>query len=158
MRVYVETTVWSFAFADDSPDYRAATLAFFDECRRGRFSTLTSPPVFDEVLRSEEPKRSQLSKLIVEINPTRLAASDDADRLAGEFVRLGAVPPSKPIDAAHVAYAFLAQADVLVSWNFKHITNVRRSQKFNAAASLFGFQKPLIITTPSEILYGDEPA
>ena len=36
MRIYIETSVWSFAFADDSPDYRDYTLLFFGRCRSGQ--------------------------------------------------------------------------------------------------------------------------
>lgn len=42
MRVYVETTAWSFAFADDSPDYTSATLAFFERCRSGSVALVIS--------------------------------------------------------------------------------------------------------------------
>jgi predicted nucleic acid-binding protein len=156
--VYVETTVWSFAFADDSPDYTSDTLQFFDACRAGRFDTIIGPTVLDEIVRSEPATRECLVGLIREISPRRVSTATEADTLASSFVRLGAVPPSKPDDASHVAYAFLAGADILVSWNFKHIANVRRAEKFNAIASLIGFRKPLIITTPSEMLYGDDQA
>jgi len=35
MRVYVETTVWWFAVADDSPDLTAQTLEFLAACEAG---------------------------------------------------------------------------------------------------------------------------
>ena len=34
LSVYVETSVWSQAFADDAPDIRKATERFLDEARR----------------------------------------------------------------------------------------------------------------------------
>lgn len=155
MKVYIETSVWSFALADDSPELTAHTLRFFDECRDGRFETMIGPVVVQELLRSDSPVREALLALVQEIAPETLPAMEDADELAEVFLNLGAVPPSKPDDAAHVAYAFAAGADVLVSWNFKHIANVRRSQRFNGIAALQGYTKPLIITSPSEVAYGD---
>jgi hypothetical protein len=47
--------------------------------------------------------------------------------------------------------------DVLVSWNFRHISNVRRADRFNALAVLDGFLKPLRIVSPAEVLYDDQP-
>lgn len=35
LRVYVETSVWNFVFAEDVPDHREHTLQFFDQGRRG---------------------------------------------------------------------------------------------------------------------------
>jgi hypothetical protein len=153
-RVYVETTVWSFAFADDSPDLTRITLQFFDRCRAGLIAPVIGPVVFKEIDGAPEPVKSKLLGLIDRLSPEVLAGSVRADRLAQEFLTLGAVPPSKPDDAAHVAAAYVGECDVLVSWNFKHITNVRKAQKFNAAALLRGFRKPLIIVTPAEVNHG----
>lgn len=154
--VYVETSVWSFAIANDVPELTAATHLFFDACRAGRLQAVIGPPVIDEINRADPPVRAQLSSLIEGITPLRIPASPTAARLAAEFLRLGAVPPSKPDDAAHVAYAFAAEVDVLASWNFKHIANVRRAEKFNAIALLNHYRKRLSITSPNEVLY-DEP-
>jgi len=71
-------------------------------------------------------------------------------------VKHGAVPPAKPDDARHVAYAFVAGMDVLVSWNFRHIASVRRAAKFNEIARKLGFVKPLSIVSPPQVIYVDE--
>jgi hypothetical protein len=155
MRVYVETTVWSFAFADDSPDLRAITLSFFERCRVGMLEPMISALVIEELAAADEPLRSDLLRLVREIAPALLPVDDECRRLADAFVRLGAVPPSKPQDAAHVAAAFASGVDVLVSWNFKHIANVRRADRFNGAAAMLGLSKPLRIVTPTELLDED---
>lgn len=156
LRVYVETTVWSFAFADDSPDYTASTLAFFERCRENAVAPVISGVVLKEIARANPPLRDQLIALIAEIKPEVVPAQSAIDTLQASFLSLGVVPPSKPDDAAHVAAAFVADCGVLVSWNFKHITNVRKAERFNAAASLQGYRSPLRIVTPAEVLYADE--
>ncbi len=156
LRVYVETSVWSFAFADDAPDYRAATLAFFDQCRAGAVSTFVSQIVLAEIERAREPLRGRLTGLIRGIRPTLLPFPAAAADLADRFVREGIVPAAKPEDARHVAAAIVAELDVLVSWNFRHIVNIRRAERFNAAAILASYVRPLRIASPEEVLYGDE--
>ncbi len=47
LRIYVETSVWSFALADDAPDYRADTEEFFARCRRRVFDPFMSPLVLE---------------------------------------------------------------------------------------------------------------
>ena len=156
--IYVETTVWSFAFADDSPDYTADTLRFFERCRAGDHDLRISGVVIKEIDRSDDSTRAAIRRLISEIAPIEIPLSREAEALADAFLRLGAVPPSKPDDAAHVAAAFIGGCDVLVSWNFKHIANVRRAERFNAIAVLQGFSKRLIIASPAEVQYGEHQA
>jgi predicted nucleic acid-binding protein len=156
--IYIETSVWSFAFAEDAPDYTAETLRFFDRCRGGAFRPYISGVVLREIARAGEPTRRKLVELIEEMRPLQVPPSLAADELAKQFLTLGAVPPSKPEDAAHVAAAFVSGCDVLVSWNFKHIVNIRKAEKFNAIAMLCGFTKGLAIATPLETWDVEEDA
>ena len=43
------------------------------------------------------------------------------------------------MDARHVAAATVAGADVILSWNFKHIVNYERIRKFNGVNALKGY-------------------
>jgi predicted nucleic acid-binding protein len=154
MEVYVETTVWSFAFADDAPDYRSETLRFFDRCREGAIRPVISSIVLREIGRARPERRGLLERLVREIRPVLVPVSERAVALAEAFVASQAVPPSKPDDARHVAVAFAESVPVLVSWNFKHITNLRRADRFNAVAVMEGFAHTLRIASPAEVIYG----
>ncbi len=156
LRVYIETSVWSFAYAEDTPDYRADTLAFFERCREGAFELFVSEVVLAEIERADEPLKSELMRLVSEHRPTLFELSPEALELADAFVRERVVPRNKPEDARHVAAAFVNELDVLVSWNFRHIANVRRAARFNAVAILAGYHRPLRIVSPQEVLYDDE--
>jgi predicted nucleic acid-binding protein len=57
-------------------------------------------------------------------------------------------------DALHIALATAARVDVLVSWNFKHIVNLRRIHAFNAVNLKHGYPV-LEIRNPREVI-GDE--
>jgi hypothetical protein len=50
----------------------------------------------------------------------------------------------------HIALATVADADVLVSWNFKHIVRFDQIRLFNAANLEQGY-KPLSIHSPREV-------
>lgn len=154
MRVYVETTVWSFALADDSPLMTEVTREFLNACRQGEHEPVISALVVREIERADRVKRESLLALVQEISPTIVPISYETDVLAREFVDRGAVPPSKPEDAGHVAAAFTGAAEALVSWNFKHIASTKRAERFNAVALLLGYDHRLTITTPGELLDG----
>ena len=53
-------------------------------------------------------------------------------------------------DALHIASAAIAQVDVLVSWNFKHVVNVQRIRTFNEVNREMGYG-PLDIRSPREV-------
>lgn len=155
-KVYIETSVWSFVFAEDVPEYRADTIAFFDLCRRQVFEPYISSVVLDEIGFAEPSLRKCLEDLIGDIKPVLLSWLPEADDLSEAFVQEGAVPPSKPEDARHVAIAMAHGLDVLVSWNFRHIVNLRREERFNAIALLGGYHHQLRIVSPKELIYYDE--
>jgi hypothetical protein len=54
-------------------------------------------------------------------------------------------------DAHHVAMATVARADLIVSWNFKHIVHYDKIRAFNAVNLQQGY--PLIdIRSPKEVV------
>ena len=69
---------------------------------------------------------------------------------------LGGTPVfvSTRADALHIALAAVARDDVLVSWNFKHIVNLKRIHAYNAVNLKQGYPV-LEIRTPREVP-GDE--
>ena len=54
-------------------------------------------------------------------------------------------------DMLHIALATVADADVLVSWNFRHIVRIDRIRLFNALSIELGY-KPLAIYSPREVV------
>ena len=154
-RVYVETSVWNFAFADDSPKERDFTRQFFEKVRHGDFEVYASNVVLAEVQNAPEPRRSDLLRLLDEIAPTILPTSEEASTLAAELVNSGAVPARYDNDAMHIAIAVVANIDTLLSWNFKHIVR-SKTRTLVTAASLVAGYKDIEIACPQEVIYDDE--
>jgi predicted nucleic acid-binding protein len=154
--VYIETSVWSFVYADDVPDYRVDTLEFFKLCRKRVFEPYVSSVVLNEIQFADAPLRKRLEELIRNIRPVMLSRLPEADSLSEAFIRERVVPANKPEDARHVAIAMVHGLDVLVSWNFRHIVNIRREERFNAVALLEGYHHRLRIVSPKELIYYDE--
>lgn len=83
-----------------------------------------------------------------------LALSFEAEELAAAYIEDGAIGTRMRADALHIALASVARVDVLVSWNFKHIVNLKRIHAYNAVNLKKGY--PLLeIRTPLEVA-GDE--
>ncbi len=83
-----------------------------------------------------------------------LSLSSEAEELAGAYIEDGAIGARMRADALHIALATVARVDVLVSWNFKHIVNLKRIHAYNSVNLKKGY--PLLeIRTPREVP-GDE--
>ena len=61
------------------------------------------------------------------------------------------VGPASSDDAAHVACATVAHADLMISWNFRHLVNWEKMRAFNAVNLRLGY--PLMtILSPREVI------
>jgi predicted nucleic acid-binding protein len=154
--IYIETSVWGFVFAEDVPDYQADTLAFLELCKKRVFEPYISRAVLGEIQRANMPLRKRLEELIRDVRPVLLSTLPEVDSLLKAFLRENVVPVGKAEDARHVAIAIAHGLDVLVSWNFRHIVNIRREERFNAVAVLEGYHHHLRIVSPKELIYGEE--
>lgn len=85
------------------------------------------------------------------IQPTFAPLDRDASVLAEAYIDAGVLSPRHRNDCLHVAIATLSHCDFLISWNFRHLANVRRSTAFIAVNQLHGYNKELKIYNPLEV-------
>jgi len=72
-------------------------------------------------------------------------------QLADSYIAENVVGKTSREDCFHIALATIYKADVLVSWNFKHIVNVIRIRGYNAVNMKLGYQT-IDIRSPKEII------
>jgi hypothetical protein len=71
-------------------------------------------------------------------------------------VEVKVVGKTSRADCQHIAMATISKADILVSWNFKHIVNLDRIRGYNGINYQNGYMM-VEIRTPKEITrYGNE--
>jgi hypothetical protein len=76
--------------------------------------------------------------------------STDAIELTDRYAAHGILPLKFRNDMLHIALATVADADVVASWNFRHIVRFDKIRLFNAVNLEAGY-KPLAIHSPREI-------
>ncbi|HTB23681.1 MAG TPA: type II toxin-antitoxin system VapC family toxin [bacterium] len=152
LRLYLDTTVWNFAFAEDAPDYQKDTLEFFAKIRMGLFDIYSSDAVLNELRDAPEPRQGQVTALLEEVKPVVLDTSPEIDRLAAVYLAKGVLPEKSGVDAYHIAYATFYEMDYLLSWNFRHLANPKRRAKVSALNVDEGYRFPMVIATPLEVL------
>ncbi len=83
-----------------------------------------------------------------------LQLDTEAKELAEAYIAAGVLTAKMRADAQHIAIATVGRVDVLVSWNFRHIVNLRRIHGYNSVNLRKGY--PMIeIRTPQEVLLNE---
>jgi len=154
-KVYLETSVFNFYFAEDAPDKKKDTVKLFEEIKAGLYAPYTSDYVFVELRRAAEPKQSQMIALTEQYGVTLLEPSIEADRLAQIYVDEGIIPAKHFVDAAHIATATIHDLDFIVSYNFQHIVK-RKTVTMTESVNLREGYKRIGIFSPTEVIESDE--
>jgi hypothetical protein len=75
---------------------------------------------------------------------------EEINLLVKNYLDNGIIPRKNIADAFHVAYSTVFEMDVLLSWNFKHLTNINKEQKILIVNKLNGYNYPLRMASPLE--------
>jgi hypothetical protein len=146
-RLYIDTSVFGGYF---DPEFELWTKILFNKIQQGEFKVIYSRLADIELQPAPERVKNLVNDLpgyLVEF----VDISDQALELADHYIRENVVGKTSRADCIHIALATLHYADVLVSWNFKHIVNFHRIRGYNSVNFKYG-HKILEIRTPREIL------
>lgn len=151
-RIYVDTSVIGGCFDLEFAEWSNGLLQDF---RNGTFQPLLSEVIAAEIEEAPENVQAVYAELM-SLNAEILTVGESALELADEYQKRGILTPNFYADGLHIALATVAEADLLVSWNFKHIVRFDKIRLFNAINTEFGY-KPLQIFSPREVTtYGRE--
>jgi predicted nucleic acid-binding protein len=121
-RVYIDTSVVGGYF---DIEFSKETILFFERVKNGELTIIVSDILEAELFRAPEFIRELLTNIPEEFQEV-VRLSPDATELADKYIEAKVVGKTSRADCQHIAIATLANADVLVSWNFKHIVNLDR--------------------------------
>jgi len=153
-RIYLETTMFNHYF-DKDREAHIATVKLFEEIKSGKYEAYTSAYVIDELIKAEEPKRSNMLALINEYNIVTLPVAGEAGKLADVYVNEGVIPVKYRYDGLHIAIATINDLNYVFSLNFKHINKIKTKTMTNSINIREGY-KPIIIASPMEAIEDDE--
>ena len=149
-KVYLESTLFNYYF-DADRDAHADTVTLFEECASGKFEPYTSLYVIDELEDAPTEKRDKMIALIKQYNITVLAATDETDTLARQYISEGALPQDSLTDASHIAVAAVNALDKIVSLNFRHIVREKTIEMTGKINKRLGYPK-VKINSPMEVI------
>ena len=147
MKVYADTSTIGGCF---DIEFKEWSLALFSEYLQGSKKIMLSDLTIQELEFARDEIRNKIDELPNE-QIISLGVNDETIKLAETYITEGALTNKSYNDALHIALATINNADVLASWNFKHIVNINRIRLYNSINLKFGY-KMIEIRTPREIL------
>lgn len=153
LRIYLDTTIINFLFADDAPDFRKVTETFFAK-HATRYDLYVSDVVRLEISKDPDPAHRRKLLDVLESQPILVLPMDrrtEVEQLARLYVARGVIPPGKMEDALHVGFAVVYEMDILLSWNFRHLANVNKEARLMAVSVEAGYRHTVRLTSPMEV-------
>jgi hypothetical protein len=147
LRVYADTSVFGGCFDEE---FEVESLKFFEEVRHGRFLLVISDITTTELDRAPQ----QVQTLLAGIPADRVevvTSSDESRALREAYIEARVVGRASLNDAEHIAVATVANVDIVVSWNFKHIVHFEKIGGYEGVNTLNGYRSPKIYS-PREVV------
>ncbi len=151
LTLYVDTSVIGGYF---DIEFEKDTRILFNNIESQNYDIMYSSVTEDELLNAPE----QVKNLIGTIPGfliKRVSLTEEAVKLADTYISEGVVGKTSRDDCFHIALATINKADILVSWNFKHIVNIFRIRGYNAVNLKLGYSQ-IDIRSPKEIITNEE--
>jgi hypothetical protein len=147
LRLYADTSVFGGYF---DVEFSADTRKLFDEINSGRFILVVSATTLRELARAPD----EVNRLLNEIPDDfveRISITEEMQSLRDGYVRAEVVGSSSLLDAEHIAAATVADVNLIVSWNFKHIVHFEKIRGYHAVNLMRGYRQ-IPIHSPKEVI------
>lgn len=152
-KVYVETSVLSYLAAHLSRDPvtagRQLVTQRWWQSERGKYELVVSEIVEAECDRGDPILAERRREFLDDVS--LFPAHERMVEVARLLIVPGGIPERAAPDAMHIAAAALEQCDYLLTWNFRHIANVRIRREVEGILARHGFTKTTICT-PEELV------
>ena len=153
-KIYLETTIFNFFFADDAPEKKRDTIKLFQEIKEGKYMPYTSDAVLEELGKASPEKSGQMFSLVSQYSIISLPVTEEARRLADIYIKEGVIPEKYPTDALHIALSTVNVLDYIVSYNFRHIVKLK-TIIMTESINLRENYKRIGIISPTEVVEYD---
>jgi len=146
-RIYIDTSVVGGYYDDE---FSSDTQALFKRLENKEIIFIISSVLQQELQKAPNNVRELLNKYNTDCFEY-IELTKEAIDLADKYIEEKVVGKTSADDCRHIALATINRADVLVSWNFKHIVNLDRIKGYNGVNLKYGYSV-VEIRTPRELL------
>ncbi|GHU56182.1 hypothetical protein FACS1894132_13320 [Clostridia bacterium] len=78
-----------------------------------------------EISCCEEKKKINIANFLAQIKFQKLDINTEVEEISNEIINAGILTQKSYDDCLHIAVALVNSCDIILSWNFKHIVNIK---------------------------------
>ena len=131
-------------------EFKNVSISLLNEFIRGNKITIIS-----DITRAELSQAPEKVRQIVETIPEEFIEgvylTEESNELSRDYLQEKVISKRFLADSQHIAIATVIKADIIISWNFKHIVNIDRIRGFNSVNMKKGYGT-VEIRSPWEIV------
>jgi predicted nucleic acid-binding protein len=146
IRVYVDTSVIGGCF---DPEFEKLSNVLFRNFENKILVPLTSAVVEKEIEFAPAEVQKKFEDFL-KLKPEFIQLNQEILEIRNTYLAKAILKPKFANDLLHIAIATYANADVLVSWNFKHIVRFDKILLYNSANIELGYRQ-IQIYSPMEV-------
>ncbi|MCL1826867.1 MAG: PIN domain-containing protein [Candidatus Cloacimonetes bacterium] len=148
LKLYLDTNVIGYLDEPASPKEMAETHDLWDRIKNEEFEIVLSSVTLGEIYATTNlEKRGILSAFIGEIHYSEVAVNDEIKRISELIKSAGIlISNNETNDRLHIGCALFTGADVLISFNFKHVVNISTIREVKIIALREGYKMMDIIS------------
>ena len=151
-RIYIDTSIVGGYFDDE---FEIETKLLFNRLENREIIFVISDLMEIELESAPDKVKNLLYNYPIECFE-RVILTEEAQEPGELYVKENIVGQTCIEDCYHIAMATINNVDVLASWNFKHIVNLRRIKGYNAVNLKNGYNL-LEIRNPKDLVeYGND--
>lgn len=144
--VYLDTSVIGGCFDNE---FEKWSNGLFEDIKNGLFKVATSDIVIAELHNAPAAVKQKYRELF-DYDVVGFEVDSNVEMLTDAYLGHKVLTQKYKNDMIHIALATVHNADILISWNFKHIVHFDKIAKFNAVNIEYGFRQ-LSIHSPREV-------
>ena len=147
LRAYLDASASGGPF---DQEFAKPSKDMFDAIFRGAIVPIISETLVGEIAGAPQDVQDLLDRTL-RSGAERVPLSPEAVALRSAYLAAAVVTEKYGDDAMHVAQATLVRADVVASWNFRHLVNPARVRAFNGVNVAHGYGL-VVILTPADLV------
>ena len=156
LKIYLDTSIIGYLYQETQPEKMADTQKLWEQIKNGVYETVISELLFEELSNNpNEEIKNILLEFLAQIDYEITPLTSEIENLAVSIISHGILTKKSYQDCLHIATALVHNCNLLVSWNFKHLVNIRTINGVRAISNLEGYRNIDIITPTSLIQEGD---
>lgn len=143
----MDTSVFGGLYDEEFQEF---TKPLFERIKKSEFEVIFSN-ITEQEMENAPEKIKETTKLIPKDSILLVKSDIESVKLAKKYIENGVVGPTSYADCLHIALATIHNANILVSWNFKHVVNIVRIVGYNSVNIAAGY-KQIDIRSPRELM------